>query len=95
MECLKSWRSCGTFWIRHSTANSLAVVAKLVDKGDFMSAKKLWGEERDSWSNTGYAPYFGAQWIGVLPGPAPGDLSAVSMGAGDDEETVGDVPCAR
>ncbi len=91
MECLKSWRSCGTFWIRSSTTNSLAAIAKLMDKEDFLSAKKRWGEERDSWSNTGYAPYFGAQWIGVLPGPAPSDLSAVSMGISDDEETAGDV----
>lgn len=93
-ECLKSWRSCGTFWIRSSATNSLAVIARLVEREDGGRAKKLWGEERDSWSNTGYAPYFGAQWIGVLPGPAPGDLSTVSVGTGDDEETAGDGPCA-
>ena len=88
MECSKSRRPCGTFWNKNPTTNSIAVSAKLIDREDFRSAMKLWGEERDSWSNTGYAPYFGAQWIGVLPGPAPGDLPAVSMGTGDSEESA-------
>jgi hypothetical protein len=30
-----------------------------------------WGEERDSWANRGWAPYFGGQWNGVFPGPGP------------------------
>ena len=93
---LRSWR----FW-RLRGAGSLAAsspaaapspsdTATLVDEGfeDDASAKKLWGEERDSWLNKGYAPYFGAQWNGVLPGPGPGDLPAVPIDADDDEETA-------
>lgn len=96
MERLKDWGICGTFGIGNSAANSPAATAKRVDKEEFregVSAKNRWGEERDSWLNPGWAPYFGGQWIGVLPGPAPGELPAVPMGIYDDEDTAGDVPC--
>ena len=56
---------------------------------DGLKAKKRWGEERDSWLNKGYAPYFGAQWIGVLPGPGVDDPPDVSIGINDDGHTAG------
>ena len=54
--------------------------------------QKLWGEERDSWANKGYAPYFGAQWDGVLPGPGHDDLPAVPANI-VDEEAAGEAAC--
>ena len=97
MERLKEWGICGAFGIRNPAANSPAATAGLVDKKeDFrgvVSTKKRWGEERDSWLNRGWAPYFGGQWIGVLPGPAPSELPAVPMITDDYEDTAGDVPC--
>lgn len=95
MERLKAWRFCGTFGgIRNSAASSLAALSKLVDTEDFttgdgVKATKRWGEERDSWSNKGYAPYFGAQWIGVLPGPGVDDLPEMSIGIDNDAHTAG------
>ena len=96
MERLKDWGMRGIYGIRNFTANSPAATARLADREDFrdaVSAKKRWGEERDSWLNPGWAPYFGGQWIGVLPGPAPTELPAVPMGIDDDEDAAGDVPC--
>ena len=68
----------------------------MVDREDSergASAKKRWGEERDSYLNPGYAPYFGAQWNGVLPGPGSEDPPAVLAGIADDEEMASEVPC--
>ena len=97
MERLRSWRLWRLFGANGPAVNPPpSVTATLVDEGDFddASSKKRWGEERDSWLNKGYAPYFGAQWIGMLPGPGPDDPPTVPTGTVDDEEAGGvKVPC--
>lgn len=87
MERLKSWRLCGRFGVRNTAAAFSAAAARLVGEelfGDVVSAKKLWGEERDSWWNKGFAPYFATQWIGVLPGPGPDDPPNLSTVIDED-----------
>ena len=94
------WRLCGASSPATSpppATLSPSGTATLVDEGfedDDASAtrkaKKLWGEERDSWLNKGYATYFGLLWNGVLPGPGPDDPPAVPIDIDDDEETAGD-----
>jgi hypothetical protein len=99
---LKSWRTGSTSGTGNHPATSPPVAhlpprntADLVAEeafGEVASAKKRWGEERDSWFNPGYAPYFGAQWIGVFPGPGPDDLPAVHMRLDGNKERAREAP---
>ena len=98
VERLKGWRTCTFFGASIPAASRPAAnlppggTTNLnVGKEGGASTKKRWGEERDSWLNKGYAPYWGAQWIGVLPGPGPDDPPAVLMDTESNEETAGAV----
>jgi len=109
MDRLRSWRFwrlCGASGrgtsppAAHLSPSDTATLVDedFKDNASTKSAKKLWGEERDSWLNKGYAPYFGAQWNGVLPGPGPDDPPASPIDividiVDDDEGTASEPSC--
>jgi hypothetical protein len=92
MERVRCWRIWRLFGESCPAATPPPSDALLLDPDDAIQRRGPWGEERDSWLSKAYAPYFGAQWKGVLLGPGPEDPpSAPTDMADEDDETAGEV----